>query len=167
MDDKRKQENFELAKKLLSEQNFMAAAVAGAAASAVAAVIYALVAVRFPYAYGFAAAGVGLIVGVSMRYLGRGIDAKFGVLAAAFTVLGWILGNWFASVLSIAASHRISPIEVLRSDHLSELAGWSILDVSLGDMIYWFVAVFCAVFLAKKPLSRAERLAIGLWRRTS
>lgn len=167
MDETTKQDNLALAKKLLSEQNFSAAAVAGAAAAAIAAVIYALVVARFSYAHGFAAAGVGVVVGISTQFLGRGIEARFGALAAAYTVLGCLLGNWFASILSIAARYGVSPIEVFRGEYLSELAGWSIRDISLGDLIYWFVAVFCAVFLAKRPLSRAERLAIGLFRTQS
>ena len=62
MDDAEKQKNYELAEKLLSEQNFTAAAVAGAIATLLSAVAYGIVVERWPITYGFAAAGVGTVV---------------------------------------------------------------------------------------------------------
>jgi len=38
----------------------------------------------------------------------------------------------------------------------------AISNVEFVDLVYWFVAVFCAAFLSRRALSRSERLAIGL-----
>ena len=167
MKDEDKQRHYELAVKLLSEENFSAAALAGAVAALVAVLAYGLAVAYADYAYGFAAAGIGVIVGLSMRFVGRGLSPKFGVLAAAYTIAGCVLGKGFAAVMRVAASRGISPLEVAKDDGLRELAVMSTRGFSLVDLVYWFVAVFCAVFLAKRPLTRAERLAVGLYRMRS
>ena len=74
MHDEEKQKNHELAEKLISEQNFAAAVIAGAIASLLAAVAYGIIVEAWPFSYGFAAAGVGIVIGFSMGFLGRGIS---------------------------------------------------------------------------------------------
>ena len=74
MDDEEKQKNFELAEQLMSEQNFTAAMIAGAIAMLLAAVAYGIVVEAWLYSYGFAAAGVGIVIGFFMGFLGRGIS---------------------------------------------------------------------------------------------
>ena len=163
MNDEEKQKNYELAEKLISEQNFTAAAIAGAVATLLAAVAYGITVETWPFSYGFAAAGVGIVIGVSMQFLGRGISMKFDVVAAVYTIAGCVLGNLFVKIMNLAQAYATSPIDVLRNNSLPVLAEWSISGLSLIHLVFWFVAVFAAVFMAKRPLSRSERLAIGLF----
>jgi dipeptide/tripeptide permease len=163
MNDEEKQKNYELAEKLISEQNFTAAVIAGAVATVLAAAAYGITVETWPFSYGFAAAGVGIVIGLSMGFLGRGISMKFSVVAAVYTIAGCVLGNLFMKVMNLAQATATSPIDVLRNNSLSALAEWSISGLSLIHLVYWFVAVVCAVFLAKRPLSRSDRLAIGLY----
>ncbi|MDH3778776.1 MAG: hypothetical protein OES59_08120 [Gammaproteobacteria bacterium] len=149
-----KQQNYELAEKLLSEQNFAASIIVGAVATVLAATIYGIVVARWDFSYGFAAVGIGIAVGISMQYLGRGIDTKFAVAAAVYTIAGCLLGNVFRVV---------SPLDVFRSDEFLLIAERSVSYVSFVDLVFWFVAVWFAVFLVKRPLSRSERLAIGMY----
>lgn len=149
-----KQQNYELAEKLLSKQNFAASIIVGAVATVLAAAIYGIVVARWDFAYGFAAVGIGIAVGISMQYLGRGIDTKFAVAAAVYTIAGCLLGNVFRVV---------SPLDVFRSDEFLLTAERSVSYVSFVDLVFWFVAVWFAVFLVKRPLSRSERLAIGMY----
>jgi hypothetical protein len=85
------------------------------------------------------------------------------VVATLYAITGCVLGNLFRVIIELAQSKATSPIDVLRNNSLSVLAEWSVSDVSFVDLFYWFVAVFCAVFFAKRPLSRSDRLAIGLF----
>jgi hypothetical protein len=160
--DEEKQKNYELAEKLISEQNFAAAVIAGAIATLVSAIAYGIIVKAWPVAYGFAAAGVGTVIGFFMGFLGRGISMKFSVAAAVYTIAGCILGNLFVEILNQAQGTASSPIDVLRDNSLSVLARWSVSGLSLIYLVYWFVAVIAAVFLAKRALSRSERLALGL-----
>lgn len=162
MDDEERQRNCELAEKLISEQNFVAAIIAGAIAMLLAAVAYGIVVEAWPISYGFAAAGVGVVIGFFMGFLGRGISMKFSVAAAIYTIVGCVLGNLFVKIVNLVRATAASPIEVLQSNPLSVLGQWSISGLSLIHFVFWFVAVVAAVFLAKRPLSRAQRLAIGL-----
>jgi dipeptide/tripeptide permease len=156
MKDEEKQINYELAEELISEQKFTAAVIAGAIARLLAAVAYGIVVEAWPISYGFAAVGVGVVIGFFMGFLGRGISMKFSVVAAVYTVAGCVLGNLFVRIVAA------SPIDVIQSNSLSLLAQWSVSGLSFIHLVFWFVAVFAAVFLAKRPLSRDQRLAIGM-----
>jgi dipeptide/tripeptide permease len=162
MHDEEKQKNYELAEKLISEQNFVAAVIVGAVATLLAAVAYGIVVATWPFSYGFAAAGIGVVIGISMQFLGRGISMKFAAVATVYTIAGCLLGNLFRVIMEQVRGTGTSPIDLLRNNSLSTLAEWSVSYVSLIDLVYWFVAVVAAVFLAKRPLSRAQRLAIGM-----
>lgn len=162
MHDEEKQKNYELAEKLISEQNFTAALIAGAAAMLLAAVAYGMVVEAWPFSYGFAAAGVGVVVGFFIGFLGRGISMKFSVAAAVYTIVGSILGNLLVKIMNLAEATATSPMAVIQGNSLPQLGRWSVSGLSLIHLVFWFVAVVAAVFLAKRPLSRAQRLALGL-----
>lgn len=163
MNDEEKQENYELAKKLISEQNFVAALIVGAVASLLAAAAYGITAATWPFSYGFAAVGIGIAIGLSIQFLGRGISTKFAVVAIVYTITGWFLGNLFRLIVAQAVGNSTSPIEILRDSSFPVLVERSVSYFSLIDLVYLFVAVFCSAFLATRSLSRSERLAIGLY----
>lgn len=163
LNDEEKQENFELAEQLISEQNFSAAVIAGAVATLLAAAAYGITVATWIFSSGFAAVGVGIIVGLSMGFLGRGISAKFAVVATVYTIAGCVIGNLFRAIVELTPANATSPIDALRNNSLSVLIERAISNMSLVDAVFWFVAVFCAVYLAKRPLSRSERLAIGMF----
>ena len=163
MDDEEKHKHYELANKLISEQNFAAAVVVGAVATLLAAAAYGISVATWAYSYGFAAAGVGIVIGLSMGFLGRGISTKFAVVATLYTITGCAIGNLFRVIIELAQASATSPIDVFRNNSLSVLVERSISSLSFVDLVFWFVAVFCAVFLAKRSLSRSERLAIGMF----
>lgn len=162
MHDEEKQKNYELAEKLISEQNFAAAVIAGAIATILSTVAYGIIVETWPVSYGFAAAGIGIVIGFFVGFLGRGISMKFSVVAALYTIAGCVLGNLFVKIMNLAQATATSPIDVLRSNSLPVLAQWSVSALSLIHVVFWFVAVVAAVFLAKRPLSRTQRLAIGM-----
>ena len=162
MHDDQKQKNFELAEKLISEQNFAAAVIAGAVATILASFAYGMTVAEWPIAYGFAAAGVGIVIGFAMGILGRGITNKFAVAAALFTLLGGVLGNVFHELINLARLTRASPIDVFRDNSFTVLAEQAFSNIFSIALLYWFVAVAAAVFLSRRALSRSDRLAIGL-----
>ncbi len=162
MDDKQNQECHELAEKLAAEQNFSAAIIAGAVAMVLAAVAYGFIVEAWPFSHGFAAAGIGTVIGFFTGFLGRGISMKFSVAAAIYTIVGCFLGNLFVKIINLAQATAASAIDVLQDSSLSELWRWSVSGLSLVHLVFWFVAVVVAAFLAKRPLSREQRLAIGL-----
>ena len=165
MHDAEKQKNYERAEKLISEQNFAAAVIAGAVATLLAAIACGITVSTWPFSYAFATVAIGIVVGISMQLTGRGISGKFAVLAAIYTLAGCVLGNLFVKVASQAQSPGITVIDVFRNNPLPELAGWSVSGLSLMDIFFWLIAVWFAVFLVRRPLSRSDRLALGLFER--
>ncbi len=147
--------HYDLAKTLIAEQNFRAALAAGAVATLLSAAAYGITVATWAFSYGFAAAAVGILVGLSMAFFGRGISTRFAVAATLLTLIGGVLGNLFRVFVELARAPATYTIDVLADRAVSHL--------SFLDLVYWFVAVFAAVFLAKRPLSRSERLAIGLF----
>ncbi len=88
---------------------------------------------------------------------------KFAVAALLYTIAGCLLDNVFRAVVGLAQANRISPLEVFQSNEFSVLTGQAVSYISFLDLVFWFVAVFAAVFLVMRPLSRADRLAIGMY----
>ena len=164
MRDDEIQRHYEVAEKLLAEQNFVAAAIAGGMATLLSAIAYGIVVEKWPVVYGFAAVGLGTVVGFFIGFVGRGVTPKFSVLAAVYTIVGCILGNLLARIWNQAKAPASSLADVIRDNSMSDLARWSLAGLSPMDLLFWFVAVVAAVFLAKRPLSRADRLALGLYK---
>lgn len=162
MRDEEKQKNYELTDRLIAEQNFAAAVIAGAVAAILAAAGYGFAVAFWPFSYGFAAAGIGIVVGLSIGYLGRGISTKFAVLATVYTLAGGLLGNFFMVILQLADRNVGSIVAVLRNHSLADLADRTVPYFFNVGLIFWLVAVFAAVFLGKRTLSRAEKTALGV-----
>ena len=161
--EEEKQKNYELAEKLLSEQSFPAALSAGAVATILGAAAYGIAVAKWPFSYGFAAAGAGIVIGLAMGFLGRGISMKFAVAAALYTIACCVLSNMFWAMMNLALATGISPIEVLQSTPVSALARQAVSYGISIVLVYWFVAVILAIFLARRPLTRSQRLAVGLY----
>ncbi|MGI9200226.1 MAG: hypothetical protein ACR2QL_04155 [Woeseiaceae bacterium] len=162
MNNEEKQKNYALADELYSEQNFVAAAVIGVIAAVIAAAAYGIIATKWSFSHGFAMASIGIVVGISMQFLGRGISAKFAALAAVYTIAACLLGNIFTVALRPGFIAAGSLLDALQGISILEVLKQSTFDIHLGDLIYFFIAIVAAVFLVKRPLSRAERLAIGM-----
>jgi TctA family transporter len=113
VNNEEKQRNYDLARKLLAEQNFAAAVIGGAVATVLAAAAFGIAVAILRASYAFAAAG--------------------------------------------------SPIDGFRTYSLPVLAERAMSRGSLVELFTWFVAGFATVFLARRSLSRSERLADGLF----
>lgn len=74
MNDEEKQRNYELAEKLISEQNFAAAVIVGALATLLAAAAYGIIVETWPFSYGLAAAVVGIVIGLDGVSRTRNLD---------------------------------------------------------------------------------------------
>ena len=160
MNQEERQQNYDLAERLLSEQNFAAALISGAVATVLAAVIYGVITSTWNFSYSFAAAGIGIVIGLAMQYLGRGITKKFAVMAGVYTVAGCMLGNFFTAVIDTARAYKGSPIDALLGSFGPVHPNWFVSGILFVDLVFWMVAVSAAVFLVNRPLSRSEALAI-------
>ena len=164
MEEEEKQRHYALAEKLLSEQNFVPAVIAGAIATILAAGIYGVIALGSGgVAYSFMAAGIGVVIGLTMQFLGRGISTRFAIVASIYAVLGCILGNLFVVVLYAARANQVSPFDVLLNIPPSELLTWAFAGMGFADMIFWIAAIAAAAYFVKRRLSREEGAALHIY----
>ena len=163
MNEGDKHQHYMRAEQLLAEQNGIAAVIAGAVAMVLAAVAYAVVVKLVPVAHGFAAAGVGAFVGFVVGFLGRGVSVGFVVLASAYTIAGCILGNLYSKALVRATESDILATAFFREHSLAELAERSVSGLTMFNLVFWFVAIFAAGYWARRPLSREDKLSLGMY----
>lgn len=164
MTPEEKQRYYKLAERLLSEQKFAAAALAGVAAMLLAAGFYAAITVASGgFSYSFMAAGIGAAIGIAVQFLGRGIASKFVVLASILAIVGCLLGNLLAVVVAVARANGVSPVEVLAMIPPTEFPQVIVSDLQFADLIFWIVSIGAASYLAKRRLTREEGLAIRLY----
>ena len=162
MDEAEKQSQYERARELISEQYFVGAVFVGTLAAGSAAIAYGVTVATWPSVHGFAVAGIGIVVGLSTATLGRGITSKFSALAALFTIAACMLGNVIRMIIELARATRHSFLQVTHEHSFAALAENALHYISPIDFVYWFVAVFAAAFLARRPLSRSDRLALRI-----
>lgn len=101
-------------KSYLRKHQHMGYAVFGGLLAAITgAIIWAAVSVITKYQIGWMAIGIGLLVGISVRFFGAGIDKRFGYLGALLAVFSCLLGNLFSQVGFYANEQGLAYMEVL------------------------------------------------------
>jgi hypothetical protein len=102
-----------LVTEMRARQSFSLALVGGLAAAAVGAIAWTLTPVATSHQTSWMAVGVGLLVGVAVRVLGRGIDKSFGYLGATLSIFGCLLGNLLSVCTIVAGQENLSTPAVL------------------------------------------------------
>lgn len=95
------------------EQNLVVGSMAGLVAAVSGAAVWAGVTVLTEYQIGWIAVGLGFLVGIAMRTMGKGIDQVFGVVGAMLALLGCVLGNVLTIAWYISAQTGASLLNVL------------------------------------------------------
>src|SRR5262247_16655 len=98
---------------LRAQQNLPAGALAGLAAALLGAAIWAGITYATHFQIGWMAVGVGFLVGIAVRSVGKGIDSVFGIVGAAFSLLGCAVGNLLAVCGVIARQENVAFMDVL------------------------------------------------------
>jgi len=141
---------------LRGNQNLAAGTLAGLVAALVAAGIWALITALTEYQIGFMAIGVGFLVGIAMRVVGKGIEPVFGIVGAALSLLGCLIGNLLTVSWFIAASEGVPYWELLGSLNLEFAI--EILTVTFDpmDLVFYGIAVYFGYKYSFVPLALPE-----------
>jgi len=99
---------------LKDNQNPAFAILGGGVAAIVGAVLWAVITAVANYQIGIMAVGIGFLVGFAVRKLGQGVSAGFGVIGAAFSLAGCVLGNYLANCAMIAHQENLGVFDVLK-----------------------------------------------------
>ena len=93
--------------------NLALAVVAGLVAALVGAVLWALLVSATHYKIGYAAVGVGYLVGLAMRVAGKGHTPVFGYIGAGLALLGCVVGDILTDCAIAAEQSHTSVFSVL------------------------------------------------------
>jgi len=141
---------------LRTQQNFALAVITGIAVSIVSALIWAAVTVATEYQIGYMAIGVGFLVGVSMRFTGKGIDKVFGYTAAALAFIGCMLGNFFSIVGFIVKEEGYGYGELLMSLSFPIVKELMMVTFSPMDVLFYGLAIYAGYKYAFRDVSEEE-----------
>ena len=106
---------------------------------------------------------LGLAIGLAVRRAGFGLDWRFPLLAAVFTLLGTLLAN-----IVVAAAFTAPLLETTTLAVLSNLTvmTWPVFFdevMTPADLVYALFSAAIAAFYAKRRLTRSEYLALRTW----
>lgn len=141
---------------LRGEQNLVIGALTGLFATLLGAGIWALVTVVTEYQIGFMAIGIGILVGLAMRYTGKGIDPVHGIVGAVLSLLGCAVGNVLTFAYFIAMGEGMAYMEVLAQ--LDPMIAWSLLvdTFELMDVLFYGLAAWFGYKYAFRQVTQED-----------
>lgn len=135
-------------KKLRRYQNFFYAFLGGLLVAAIAALGWAFATAITGFQAVYMALGVGLLVGIAVRFFGAGINRVFGVLAALLALAGSLLGYYLSQTSLLGKVYLASILKVPEYLHLDLMIG-SIRDTFVPlDLLFYGLAALLAYLLA-------------------
>lgn len=145
--------------RLNEEQNIVLGLLAGGFAALVGAIIWAAITVITDYQVGWMAVGIGFLVGFTMRYFGKGLSKKFGILSAGLSLLSCLAGNVLTVAVIVSQQESMSLFEVLFILLLSPSAIFEALSVTFSpiDLLFYGIALYEGYRFAFRQVSPAEQ----------
>ena len=120
--------------------------------SIICALLWAVITVSTEYQIGFMAIGVGVVVGLGVRFFGAGIDTIYGIIGAFFALLGCLLGNLFSQVGFTANAESISYLQTLSLIDFETMISIYKETFSGIDLLFYGFAVFEGYKFAFRPI---------------
>ena len=118
------------------------ALIGGLAGSVLGAILWASITVATNFQIGFMAVGMGLLVGVTVRYLGQGSSTLFGVLGAVISLFGCLLGNLFSQVGFYAMESAQSLVDSWTYLDFSQIPSVLVESFHPLDALFYIIAVY-------------------------
>ena len=124
------------------KNNIALAVVGGAVSALIGAAIWAVVTVSTGYQIGWMAVGVGFLVGMAVRFLGQGQTQAFGIVGAAFALLGCVMGNVLSGIGFIAQEYEMGYMEALANFNFGATFDLLAAMFSPMDLLFYAIAVY-------------------------
>ena len=141
-----------------SEQNFPLAIVAGLVAAIMGGVIWAIVTVSTGYQIGWMAVGVGFLVGISVRTLGKGLSKSYAYVGAFFALFGCLLGNFLSIIGFVEMEEHIGYFQLLTSIDYKMIPEIMVSTFQVMDLLFYGIAIYEGYRFSVRTISE-ERLA--------
>jgi hypothetical protein len=142
--------------RLRSQQNLVGGVIAGVVAAGVGAILWAVITVTTEFQIGFMAIGVGFLVGIAVRRVGKGVDTIFGLTGAVLALVGCAAGNLLA-ICGLLAKHNNLPFFTVLSGLEFELVkNLMVASFSPMDLLFYGIAVYEGYKLSFRRLAAAD-----------
>jgi hypothetical protein len=141
-------------------QNHFLALIAAAAAAAVGAAGWTVVTLVSKKQWVLLAIGIGYLVGYSVRLAGRGIDKSFGVIGAAFALLGVAAGKIGTMVVLLGQKMDLPIGQVLSMVDAHGFWNFFKLTFSVVDILFYALAVVLGYTSAIWPIPAQDLLKL-------
>jgi hypothetical protein len=152
-------------RRLLERQSLRDALVASLIVIVVFSVLWAMLATLTNRIFPWMTMLLGIIVGLTIRRAGRGLDWRFPLLAAVATLVGAVASNVVVAAAFTARALETSTLEILRAVTSMTWPVFFSEAMTPADAAYALIGAGIAAFYANRRLNRAEFLALRKWQR--
>lgn len=140
----------------LAPGNFQFAQAAGIASGVAMAVLWGLITYAGNLVIGYFAIAVGIAVGFSVRFVGKGSGTAYAVTAGIYALLGCMLGNLMCIAFAIAHQEGFSLAKILFVVDYAALFKLYLREFDLHDIIFYAIAFSSAFKIALNPMRKDE-----------
>lgn len=143
---------------LEDQPNLLMGLTGGFIAMLVGAVVWGAVTYFTEYQIGWMAVGVGFLVGIAIKFFGRGKTLIFGISGAGLALIGCLLGNLIFYAGIIAREQSVSFLEVFFLLLVTPAAAFEIFTIAFDfmDILFYALAAY-AGFSASMDIKRKRR----------
>jgi hypothetical protein len=142
--------------KLQMQQNFPLGLMAGIVSSIIGAIVWAGITALTNYQIGWMAVGVGFLVGISVRTMGKGIDKQYGYMGATFSLLGCLLGNLFTVLIMYSKENSTSFMTVLTQLDYARIPNIMFATFQPMDVLFYGLAIYEGYKFAFRKIDQSE-----------
>lgn len=126
--------------KFKSEQDLTKAIITGIVVGIIGALLWGTITVVTGLQIGYLAMAIGAGVGLSMRFIGKGLDQIFGISGGIIAILSCILGNFLSIIGYIANAEGLGYYETLNLFDYNELIPIMTETFSVMDLLFYGIA---------------------------
>lgn len=140
------------------QPNLLMGLIGGGVAMLVGAVVWGAITYFTEYQIGWMAVGVGFLVGMAVKFFGRGKSMIFGISSALLALIGCVLGNLFFYSGVVAREESVSFLEVFSFFLLSPAALIELFTLAFDfmDILFYALALY-AGFSTAMDSKRSKR----------
>lgn len=125
-----------------SEQNLLGGIVAGLVGAIVGGAMWAAITAATEFQIGWMAIGIGFLVGIAMRAVGKGIEPTFGYIGAGLSLFGCALGNYLTVVWFVAENQDIEFLDLVTSMRPADIANLMSVTFEPMDLLFYGIAAY-------------------------
>jgi hypothetical protein len=132
--------------------------IGGTVAMLVSAIIWGVISYITEYQIGWMAIGVGFLVGIAIKFFGKGKSMMFGVSSAVLALIGCVLGNLIFYSGIIAREESASFLQVFFILLLQPAAAIEVFSIAFGfmDIVFYALAAYVG-FSTAMDLKRSRK----------